>query len=720
MRKQCLMLTASTITAAFAMAAPAYAQRANDNAATVGEVVVTAQRREERLVDVPISITALNAETVENAGLTDIRDLQQATPGLLNVNNGLNFQPSIRGITSTATGDEGNTGLYIDDVYMPANFAGLFQLQNIERVEVLKGPQGTLYGRNSTAGAIKIVTLTPSFERSWKARLDYSWNYNQKLVSVYGTTPITSTLAADIAAVWTDGDGYVDNIAPNGIGGLAEKDYASVRSKILWKPTDFFEFVGAVSAYRSEDNSAYTLGPQGNPPHLIYRNRPGVILPDEDWEVSYSVKPKLDSKGMTASGTATVDLDGVTIKSITGYVTDKIYPASDSDRTNLAIASFRSATKTRAFSQEVNVASASDGPLNWLVGGYYFNLESRGSSHVFTGDIDPAALSSATSTNGTTTSYAGFAEVYYDVTDQITLTGGARYTQEKKNSQFADLFRPAGLRTQNAEKTWSNASYRAIVAYKPTDSSNLYLSFSTGFKSGVIGISTFPANFVAPEEIQAWEIGYKANVAGFLDIQAAAYSYKYKNIQLQSFDPSQGTLIITLSNAAEAEVQGVEFDGRARLGDNLTVTAGLSYMPKAEYSDYPFAPVNVFNPATGGYSTARRDISGSRMIRAPEFTLATGAVYTTDLAGGEFQAAVNAAYNSGFFWQSGETAEQDAYTLVNANVSWATGDGHYKFTLYGTNLSNEPYGIYQAQTAVGDSIAWGRPREFGVRLDLDF
>lgn len=203
-----------------------------------------------------------------------------------------------------------------------------------------------------------------------------------------------------------------------------------------------------------------------------------------------------------------------------------------------------------------------------------------------------------------------------------------------------------------------------------------------------------------------------------INISAAAYKYSYSNLQLQSFDPSQGALVVTLANAAEAKVEGLEFDASARLGSHVTVNTGLSYMPTAKYSKYLNAPVFVPLP-NGGNATVMRDISGSRMIRAPKLTFFTGLSARTELAGGELEGAVNAAYNSGFYWQPGETARQGNYTLLNANISWASPDRKYKVTVYGSNLLNEAYGIYQAQTAVGDSIALGRPRTVGVRLDVE-
>jgi len=725
--KRALLGGASIIMSLLWGAEGARAQEAN-NAATsspveLQEVVVTAQKREQRLIDVPISITAVSQAAAERAGLTDLRDLQHVTPGLLNVNNGLAFQPAIRGVTSTGTsaGEESNVSLYVDDVYMPAQFAGLFELQNIDHIEVLKGPQGTLYGRNSTGGAIRVVTLDPSFDFQAKARVQYGFHQHERLLSAYVTGPLTDQLAASLTGVYDKDRGYVRNVNPTWTQGrLASKEYWNLRGKLLWKPTDDFRFVLSAGSYNSKNNAAYTLAPQNN--QLVYRSLPGVVLPTKPWEVSYSMMPRLNSQGNSLSGVATFDLKSATLKSISAFQSDKIDVASDSDRTNLALASFRNiGSKSKAYSQEFDLSSNGKDKLEWIVGAFFFHSEAGSGNYIYAGDItDAARLSSGYFGQVDTTSFAGFGDLTYHVTDQLSVTGGARYTAERKSFSYRDLYRPAGIRVATDNHTWSNASYRANVSYRPTDRSNLYLSYSTGFKSGVYNSSAYPVNLVNPEEIKAWEIGYKAEVGTWLTLSTAAYRYSYDNIQLQAFDPTPTVFTITLTNAAKARVEGVEFNANARLSQFFDANLGMSWMPTAKYTSFPNAQVYVPLATGGNRAVFPVDISGSRMIRAPKFTLNGGLAFNHDLAEGEFQAAVNAAYNSGFYWQPGETARQKGYTLLNANLSWRTPDKRYKFTLFGENLTDRPFGIYQAQTAIGDSIALGAPREIGVRADVQF
>ena len=728
--KRHITLAVSSVAIASTLVFPANAQGSAPTAqpAEGGDIVVTAQKREERLVDVPISITAASMERVESAGLSDLRDLAQITPGLLNTNNGLAFQPAIRGITNTGTsaGEESNTALYIDDVYLPAQFAGLFELKNIKRVEVLKGPQGTLYGRNSTAGAIKVITEDPDFSPALRARIGYGFKQSLREASLYATTPVSDNLAIDLAGVYVEDNGFVKNINPAFArrDDLAVKDYWALRSKILWKSGDNFTLIMAGDLYNSKNNAAYTLAPVDN--KLVYRSRPGVILANAPYQTSYSVEPRLNSKGGGASATATLDLAAVTLKSVSAYRTDRIDTQSDSDRTNLAISSFGSRAKSTSYSQELDVSSSGDGPFSWIAGLFYFDSKSGGRTSVYAGDVVPGSLSSKTEGHVRTRSYAGFGELTYRLTDQLSVTAGGRYTSERKRITFADIVRPQPappaaplpLRGYTDAHTWTNASFRGIVAYKPSNNSNLYISYSTGFKSGVYNSSSGTPNFVDPERIKALEVGAKANVGG-VSLSAAAYHYDYSNIQLQSYDPTATSLTILLRNAAKAKVQGFEFDASSALGKYFSANMGLSWMPAAKYTSFPGA--QVFLPlANGGNQAVLRDISGTRMIRAPKFTLNAGGAFRSEVAQGELKVAGNVAYNSGFFFQPGETAHQSSYTLVNANISWKTSDRRFTFTLYSENLTNELYYIYFPQSSVGDTVSFGRPREIGVRLDVSF
>ena len=556
-----------------------------------------------------------------------------------------------------------------------------------------------------------------------RARVGYGFKQNLREASLYATTPVSDSLAIDLAGVYVEDDGFVKNINPAFARNdkLAIKDYWAIRSKALWRVGDNFTLVVAGDLYNSKNYAAYTLAPVDN--KLVYRSRPGVILANGPYETSYSVASRLNSKGGGASATATLDLDSTTLKSVTAYRTDRIDTQSDSDRTNLAISSFGSRAKSSSHSQELDISSSGDGPFSWIAGLFYFDSNSGGQTSVYAGDVVPGSLSSKTEGHVRTRSYAGFGELTYRLTDQLSVTAGGRYTSERKRITFADIVRPQPaaalpLRGYTDAHTWKNASFRGIVAYKPSDNSNLYVSYSTGFKSGVYNSSSGTPNFVDPEKIKALEVGAKAIVSG-VSFSAAAYHYDYSNIQLQSYDPTATSLTILLRNAPKAKVQGFEFDASSRLGQYFSANVGLSWMPTAKYTSFPGAQVFLPLPS-GGNQAVLRDISGSRMIRAPKFTLNAGGAFRTEVAQGEFKVAGNVAYNGGYFFQPGETARQTAYTLVNANISWRTPDQRFTFMLYSENLTNELYYIYFPQSSVGDTVSFGRPREIGVRLDVSF
>ena len=210
-----------------------------------GDIIVTAQRRDQRLADVPISITAIGAQTLTATGVTSTIGLTRLTPGLLAVDQGFNFVAAIRGISSSGNvaGDESNVALYVDGVYVATPTAGLFSLNNIDRIEVLKGPQGTLFGRNATGGAIRVITRQPTQQTTFDASAEYSPSYNGKRLQAYVSGGLTSTIAADLALYYYSDTGFIDNVNPTATTGELGRSYSlSLRSKVVWSPTDTLDF----------------------------------------------------------------------------------------------------------------------------------------------------------------------------------------------------------------------------------------------------------------------------------------------------------------------------------------------------------------------------------------------------------------------------------------------------------------------------------------------
>jgi len=719
--------------AAAAPAAP------SDRGATVGEVIVTAQKREERLVDVPISVTAASRETLIAAGVGTTRDLAVVTPGLVTTNNGLAFQPAIRGITSTSTavGDDGNVAIYVDDVYMANSVANMAELKDVQRVEVLKGPQGTLFGRNATGGAIRIVTREPGDRLQIELSGSYAPRWKERKLDGFLATPLTETLSASLAFSYTKDDGIGKNINPARFGEkVGITDNHAIRGKLLYRPNDATKVVLSADAVRSNNNTPYLISIENNNNVFRFPNTPGVIPnPGEPFTTNVSAYPRIFYSARGVSLTASTGWDDYSLKSITAYRYTRQESAGDLDRSNVSASSFRSPGSQKVFSQELNLGYNGEGRFSWLTGLYYFHANSVARSISYAGDYAPvAAIPHGEVLDN---AYAVFGELNFKVIDKLTLTAGSRYNYEKKTWDYIDDFRPAGIRIGKDKDSWQNATYRLTARYEFAPSSNVYASYSTGFKSGTYNTVTFPLNKVDPEKVKAAEIGLKSRISPDLFVTLAAYHLEYDNIQIQVFDSTPTQLRIVLLNAAQAKVTGIEGQADYRLGEHFNGTLGFSLMPKAEYSSFPrgsmYAPTSQLPPfpnVGGNTNLAPIDLSGTRMIRAPKTQVNGSLTYHQDLVGGRFAATVNAAYNSGFQWwpmkaiptARGETRvlRQKGYTMLNANVSWQDPSEHWRFTVWGENLGDELVGIYEGMSGTGDARAYNRLHTIGMRVDYTY
>lgn len=707
--------------AAWAQDAAAAPQQ--DQAAQLDEIVVTAQKRSERLLDVPMSITATSGEELSNAGISSTGGLQQISPGLVTVNNGLAFTPAVRGISSvgTSAGDEANVSMYLDDVYLGAPLAGLFDLKDIQRVEVLKGPQGTLFGRNATGGAVRIVTLPPSFTPRAELSADYGFDFEQLKLGAYVTGPITDTIAASLNLYHLENDGYSEAVAPS-LQGLrvSRAENSAARGKVLFQPSETLQFTLAADYSDRSDNSIFTGIPRNG--RNVNENAPGVVLGGPG-RYPGGVVPIIDviSKGVSLDGTWNPS-DYLTVRSITAWRAAEGEFQTDTDRTNFAGASLHLVQEQETFSQELNLSGPAEDRLSWVAGLFYYSSEAGNPYfRAYAGDSPTGTVVGDFTDTVKTTSYAAFGELTFDFTEQLHGIFGARYTTEKKEFDFRDIVRAAGLRTNHAEADWDSPTFRGVLQYDFAPDANVYVSVSNGFKSGVYNSYALPAIPVEPEEITATEIGAKGRFAG-VTLTAAAFWYDYTNIQVTAYTSLPGgAYTSTLNNAAAATVQGFEVTARGSLTDNLSFDVGLSALPTAEYDDYTTASVFVPNPATGGgTSIVPFDASGSRMLRAPKYQANARLTYENTLFSGDFLATANVAYNDGFYWQAGNLTPESSYTVVNAKVSWTEPGGRLTYSLWAENLTDELYSLNTTNTAPGESDAFAPPRLIGIGVAAHF
>ena len=686
--------------------------------AGIEDIVVTATRREERLQEIPVTVTALTNDTLAGAGIVDIRSLTAVVPGYSGNRTTSVILPVIRGVGSggVSVGDEPNVATYIDGIYQPDAFSNATELVEVERVEVLRGPQGTVFGRNATGGLINVITPDPSFVPRGRVAVRYGRlrnDSNDYDVRGYVTSGLSDTVAFDIAGLYRETDPYIENVASG-------EDYGwirvfDVRSKLLFEPSDTVQFVltGGYANQRSTINASQPIDD-----NTVGKLMPGVILPQKPWQTSANWEPRVDYEKITVSLRGRIELDAFNIETATGYMHNSGEQFIDADSSNLDLAQINLPTiKAEAFSQEVRLLSAGSGPFNWLVGAYGFYM-----TGLFDADFvvpNPAGpltlplIHTYLLPESKTTSFAGFAEGTYALTDELFLTVGARYTTEKR--EFIQVLNGNVVPPGWVDKRFNRATYRAALRYQFTEDANIYASYGTGFKSGVYNLlspSTVP---VDPEKIKAWEGGLKADPFYWLRTNVSVFHYDYSDLQVQARNADGSGFV--LLNAATSELYGGEAEATIIPTDGLNIRTAVSYL-HGEYTDFPGAQDFVPRPQ-GGNAAVVTDASGNKVIRAPRFTAMLGVDWRIPLAGGELGLAGNFFHSSRVYYDAPNRYSQDPYEMVSGEISWTTAED-LRFSLWATNLTNAKVAQQIRPGAPGTDILYEKPRVVGVGAEYRF
>jgi iron complex outermembrane receptor protein len=682
----------------------------------IEDIVVTATRREERLQRIPVAVTAVTGEKLAASGVVSTQTLTQVVPGLLFSRSGSGGQPVIRGVGpsgASSNGDEPSVATYIDGVYQPDAYATLMELVEVQRVEVLRGPQGTVFGRNATGGLINIITPDPSFNFRGRVAGTYGRLRNDAGdidVRAYMTGPVSSTIAADFAFLYKNRDGFIKDLVRGGT--LGKKEAIDTRAKIMWQPSDSAKiiFTAQTTDYHSQENVYQPLddNTRGKP----FR---GVILPDGPWQGSVDWIPRNDYNRHLMSLRTSFDLGFVNLETTSGYTYSKVKQQADSDSTNIRLAvAGPMPFKTESYSQEVRLLSQSGGSFNWLAGAYAFHLDSSG--------VIPTLA--ATVTNGVpgplggpilrpdvnTTSYAVFAEGTYQIAEPLFFTGGARWTYEKRD--FIMLRDNNVVLIPKDKFNMDKVTYRFAVRYQPTPDWNVYASYGTGFKSGAYNTITRTLNRVDPETIKSLEGGIKADITRNLRVNLALFHYKFDNLQVSARHPVNVEYI--LQNAATSKSYGGELEVTAVPFEGLSVTGTASYA-HARYESFPLA--QGFVPrATGGNDAVTVDASGNHMVKAPMTTFSISPRYEHDFGSGTFDISANLFHSAKWYADFGNRFHQPAYTTLSAQVGYTV--GQLRFTVSGTNITDE---VVYDQLRVGSQatdVILAAPREvkFGVEV----
>jgi iron complex outermembrane receptor protein len=727
----CALLLAGTSAAALGAAAPAWAQ---DGSTTVTEVVVTTQRRAERLRDVPISVVAKTGEQLEKSGVTSVKELSFAVPGVKIDQTSNYVQPAIRGVSSAVVGPstDAPVALYLDGVVQPNQIANHFDFADIDRLEVAKGPQGTLFGRNATGGAILIFTKAPSFTPTGNFSVGYG-NLDHITAKGFVSGPlIGDVLAGSISGYYEKHDGYDYDIARRiRTKGLNSK---AVRGKLLFQPTDWAKFT-FIAAYqdRFDSDTATGIAPQRN----TYANAdPTAIIATQPHTISFDKDSFLDlqQRAFTILGEVTAGDLGV-VKLISAYTRTNAHLSYDADRASTGptgpFTAYSYPQPEITFSHELSFASNKFGRLSFVSGVYFYYDNNKFAANRVQSSKNPATDFIFDSWNPQT-AYAAFTEVNLEVTDRLTAIGGIRYSWERRaNKGRVGIGRqPSGPFIVGPVLHFDSWTPRFSLNYKVTDDTNVYFTYSQGFKSGGMASTSFltpPALFSTvgyrPEKIKAYEVGVKSSPQPNLSVDIAAYYYKYSDLQVQVQSATAGQGVGVTLNAASATIKGIDANANWRPTPELTFTAGMSLLD-AKYDKFPNAVVlrPVFRPGVGfvGNPPVVVDASGNRLPRAPKYTFTLVTDYKKELDLGTFNVNVSMFYTDTVYFDSDERVHQGPYGLVNAQASFQPAGQNYKVEVWGKNLTNKDYISSTFIQNIADVVGYGPPRTYGVTLSYSF
>ena len=763
-------LLGSAATAAF-LTAPASAQTtdAHQAAPVVDDdnvIVVTARRREESIQDVPLSITAISGEALAKNGTLEITEIAQEVPNLtLEVSRGTNttLTAFIRGVgqQDPVAGFEAGVGLYVDDIYLNRPQGAVLDIYDVERIEVLRGPQGTLYGRNTIGGAIKYVTAALPDETAIKVRGTYG-SYNQADLIVTASTPVSDSLKVGVSGARLSRGGFGDNLVQEGVENY-NKDVWGARGTIEFDNGPLFiRLSGDYVKDNSDPRQGHRLlpGAFSGAPVLddVYDTRAGLDVVDQEVEAY--------GGGLTIAYELN---DTMTVKSITGYRKDHSTTPIDFDSLPQADLDVPAIYRNKQFSQELQFLYEGD-RLSGVLGAYYLDASAFTAFDValFTTGALPAVglpgLNAQTLGDVDTKTWSIFGDFTYDLTDKFSLSVGGRYTWDKRTSRilrttfvggYSDLFPPtdavpiAVTSDFNGSATFKEFTPRASLSFKPNANHTFYATYSKGFKGGgfdprgqtsqapdldgdgdIDYADQYEFLSFAPETVDSYEIGWKASLLDdSLFISLAAFKGDYTDVQIpgsvgvdSNGDGISDSFVGITSNAGDADVNGVEFEGRAVVGRNFAGPGSrLTFNWALGVLD---AKYNTFIDALGN------DVADQRVFQnTPDVTVNTGFDLGIPVASGvvDFLGSVSLRSDASQFELPGPL-DQDGYALVDASIVYTDDSDRWSIGIHGKNLFDQRYIVSGYDFVTGSVLGlegnltafYGDPRRVFVTGQVKF
>ncbi|NWK94435.1 hypothetical protein DM806_01780 [Sphingobium lactosutens] len=700
----------------------------------LGSIVVTARRKSERLVDVPISIVTQTAQDLSRANISNVSELAQVTPGLTFSHGGGIVFPTIRGIGTTLTQPGGETpvAIYVDGVYQPSQFAVLLDLPDTERVEVLKGPQGTLFGRNANAGAIVLHTKGPSFDTSADASVSdgvYAGRGAKSANEFSANGFITGGLAGDklagsLSATYRSSDGYLTNDRTGKSYG--DGSNWAVRAKLLFEPQDGLRFLLTGYYSKSRDRAAEAFQPlNGVSTGAAYAD---AIVPTKPWHFASDAKPdyRVRTRGISLLAEAEIG-DWGTLSSRSSFQKNDAFLLVSIDGTYSpsCIATFNCLTfaqnvNNKGFQQEVLFTSKDLGDLSFVVGSFYFydKVFARAIINPPVRADGSASLSNpAIGNDGFITSEAisGFGELTWNATPRLHLIAGSRYGWESKAGFGRASFSlaRAAFPAPDGKSSFTAFLPRLSARYDLSAHANIYATFSKGFKSGVLDSGAFTDSVANPEKLNSYEAGFKLGTRN-VSFNLAGFYYRIEDLQVQFFNGQAAFL----ANAKGASIYGLDFDLDLRFSDSWSIKGGGSWVPHAKYKEFRNATAYALPAsATGLTPIAGFDASGLRLLKTPKLSGNASILYSQTIGLGDIDASLNMTYASQHSWELLGRVKTNAYAVLGGQAGIHPAGSHFRFAVFVKNLTNKAYFQSTLLSVFGDGVGYSPPRQIGARID---
>ncbi len=725
-------------------------EASNENDETI---IITATKRNADVQDVSVSVTALDEDALKDGGVVDISRLEHLVPGMKFGLSGNEVRLALRGTRTNNVGTEAEqvVGIFEDGVYVATTTQAMGSYVDVQRIEVLRGPQGTLYGKNTFGGTINIHTRQPTFDETEGYISALVGSYNRIRYEGAINLPMSDTFAARVAFMGDDHDGYIENTNVAGTADdLRDKDMGYFRAAFRWAPTTALDITFRVGNSTSKGNGDAIWGYQQIGAYVDGVYQDGNIWAPDDasanfdqgpWKVARNLPSGIDLDTTFYTFNIDWDLNFATLKytaNLTEFDGRQFYDSDYSDGGSSTDNGFTGwDSKQDTTSHELQLISQNDDEFQWMVGVYYFDQTSNWN---WLDRVDNVLEEPHWDSQGdyTSDSFGAFGNVTYSVTDDTRLVAGLRYAKDSKQKRDPlnwDVWPPVPVPGAGDKGEWKKTLWKVAIEHDLDDDRMIYAQASTGYRAGGVNWiqEGIPLEY-DPESVTAYEVGYKSILMdGDVIFNAAAYLNQYRDMQAQSFIIQGGTVSEYTENGGELDAMGLELELTWKPTDQLNISAQLALMD-AEFGIYEVAKVaglgDINNRAGSEPDSPLLNLEGWKPALASDITLGLQISYDIELAGGSllrpyFQTSYASENYASDFNLDG--VKQDAYTKTDLRLIWKSADRAYEVQGFIINMEDEAvlnrvavFNPSAAPTITSLQANWGNPRTWGVSASYSF